>query len=668
MTPWEHATSRVVIEAVQPQVDGGRFPIKRAVGEAVTVEADIFADSHDALDAVLLYRHDDDTQWRETWLQPLVNDRWSAQFEVERCGTYRYTVQAWVDHFASWRRDFAKRLAAQQDPSVPLAVAARLVEAAAARAAGDDAAQLADWANRLAGTADLERRSEWAMDPGLLMLMRRHADRDRATTCEREYAVSVDPVLARCSAWYEMFPRSAGSREGGHGTLRDCIARLPYIEAMGFDVLYLPPIHPIGFTARKGPNNVLVNTLEDPALYPGCPWAIGAAEGGHTALHPQLGSIEDFRELRERAQRHGIALALDIAFQCSPDHPWVDEHPEWFQRRPDGSIQYAENPPKKYQDIYPLNFESEDWQGLWQALRDVFLFWLEQGVKVFRVDNPHTKSLYFWEWVIAEVRQRDPETIFLSEAFTRPKLMHRLAKAGFSQSYNYFPWRNTKRELTHYLGELSSGPGREYFRPNLWPNTPDILPEYLQIGGRPAFAVRLVLAATLGASYGIYGPAFELLENEPREPGSEEYRDSEKYQLRHWDTQRADSLRDLIARVNRIRRDNPALHFDWSLRFHDIDNEQLIAYSKHDADSGNALLVVVNLDVHHRQSGWLELPLEEFAIDPQQAYQVHDLLGGARYLWSGARNYLELDPHMQPAHIFRLRRRVRTERDFDYFF
>jgi starch synthase (maltosyl-transferring) len=672
MNPWDFGTRRSVIEAVEPQVDGGRFPVKRAIGETVVVEADIYADGHDVLDAMLRYRHADATDWQERAMQPLANDRWRAGFQVERCGIYCYTLQAWIDHFASWRRDFAKRMAAGQDLSVPLQVGARLVEAAAARAAGDDAERLADWAGRLAGSAGLAQRSEWSLDDGLLALMRQYADRAQATDLERELAVTVEPTLARCSAWYELFPRSASPEPGRHGTFRDCIQRLPYVESMGFDVLYLPPIHPIGLTARKGPNNVLAATLDDPGAHPGSPWAIGAADGGHTAIHPELGTLEDFRMLRDRAAHHGLALALDIAFQCSPDHPWVEEHPDWFLQRPDGSIQYAENPPKKYQDIYPLNFESAEWQALWQALRDVFLFWLAEGVKVFRVDNPHTKSLYFWEWVIAEVRHADPQVIFLSEAFTRPKVMHRLAKAGFSQSYNYFPWRNTKSELTQYLGELTRGPGREYFRPCLWPNTPDILPEYLQIGGRPAFAVRLVLAATLGASYGIYGPAFELLESEPREPGSEEYLDSEKYQLRHWDiqrdTQRRDSLRGLITRVNRIRRDNPALQSDWSLRFHAIDNPQLIAYSKHDDASGNALLVVVNLDPHHRQGGWVDLPLADFAIDATQSYQVHDLLGGARYLWNGARNYVELDPQVQPAHVFRLRRRLRTERDFDYFF
>jgi len=654
---------RTVIEAVAPAVDGGRFPIKRTVGERVAVEAVVFVDGHDVLGCAVQYRMQQDPAWSEIRMQPLGNDRWHGEFTVEQCTPYCYRVQAWVDHFATWRRDLVKRFEAGQELSVPLSMGADLVEQAASRAHGATALQLADWAARLGGNASLEERTQWALDEDLLHLMGRYPGRSLATTSAPELGVTVDPPLARFSAWYELFPRSTGPA-GQHGTLRDCEARLPYVAEMGFDILYLPPVHPIGRTFRKGPNNTLSGTRSDP----GSPWAIGAPAGGHTAIHPELGTLDDFRRLVAKAAELGLEVALDIAFQCSPDHPWVQEHPQWFLHRPDGTIQYAENPPKKYQDIYPLNFESDDWQGLWEALRDVFLFWVEQGISVFRVDNPHTKSLHFWEWVIAEVKRTAPQAMFLSEAFTRPALLHRLAKAGFSQSYNYFPWRNTKWELTQYFTELTQGPGREYLRPSLWPNTPDILPEYLQYGGRPAFAVRLVLAATLGASYGIYGPAFELHEHRAREPGGEEYLDSEKYEIKVWNIERRDSLKDLVARVNRIRRDNPALQSDWNLRFHPIDNEQLIAYSKHDADSGNTVLVVVNLDPHHRQSGWVEVPLDDLGMHSHHTYQMHDLLGGARYLWSGPRNYVQLDPAKLPAHVFRLRRRLRTERDFDYFF
>jgi starch synthase (maltosyl-transferring) len=445
--------------------------------------------------------------------------------------------------------------------------------------------------------------------------------------------------------------------------LRDCEARLPYIAAMGFDVLYLPPLHPIGEAFRKGANN----SLEPKAGDPGSPWAIGHKAGGHKAIHPELGTIEDLRHLAAEAQKVGIELAMDIAFQVSPDHPYVREHPEWFLERPDGAIQYAENPPKKYQDIYPFNFEGAAWRELREELKSVVEFWMTQGVRIFRVDNPHTKPFAFWEWLITEIHRLRPDIIFLAEAFTRPKPMYRLAKLGFTQSYTYFTWRNTKQELTEYFTQLAAPPVVDFFRPNLWPNTPDILPEYLQFGGRSAFMVRLVLAATLSANYGIYGPAFELMEHEPREPGSEEYLDSEKYQLRQWDLERADSLRDFIARVNRIRHDNPALQGDRALTFHAVDNESLIAYSKVTANREDSVLTIVNLDPHHLQTGWLELDLANLGLPADKSFQAHDLLSGARFLWKGARNYVALDPAHTPAHIFRIRRKVRTERDFDYF-
>jgi starch synthase (maltosyl-transferring) len=654
---------RAVIESVSPQVDAGRFPIKRSVGETVAVEADVFTDGHDAVACAVRYRRADTPDVEEIAMSPLANDRWRGEFRVTGCGGYQYTVVAWLDHFETWRRDLRKRLDAEQDIGVALLAGADLVAGASARAVEPDAAQLEDWARQLRGDAPAGERAQLALSPGLAALMARHPDRTLETHYERELTVTVEPALARFSAWYEMFPRSCSDAPGRHGNLADCEARLPYVAAMGFDILYLPPVHPIGRSFRKGRNNTLTAGAGDP----GSPWAIGASEGGHKAIHPELGTPEDFRRLVAKAEALGIRIALDIAFQCSPDHPWVQQHPQWFLWRPDGTVQYAENPPKKYQDIYPLNFESADWRGLWNELESVFLFWLEQGVTVFRVDNPHTKAFPFWEWVIDRIKRRNPEVIFLSEAFTRPKVMHRLAKLGFSQSYNYFPWRNTKWELTTYLTELTRESGREYYRPSLWPNTPDILPEYLQFGGRPAFAARLVLAATLGASYGIYGPAFELFENEPREPGSEEYLHSEKYEIRAWDLNRRDSLKDLVARVNHIRRENPALHSDWNLRFHDIDNEQLIAYSKRSENGDNAVLVVVNLDPHHVQRGWITIPLEDFGLQAHHPYQMHDLISGARYLWNGPRNYVELDPDAVPAHVFRLRRRVRTERDFDYF-
>ena len=656
--------ARVIIEGVAPEIDAGRYPIKRVVGEKVVVEADIFADGHDVLSARLLYRQAGETEWHETPMIPLVNDRWRAEFEVTQIGRAWYCLEAWVDHFKTWRRDTEKKKNAGQDISVELLIGARLLEEAAERAPAE-ATRLRAWAARLSekDPATLGERVRLALGDEVAAVMERCPDRRFATRYERELCVVVDPVLARTGAWYEMFPRSCPGKKGHHGTFRDVEAQLPRIAAMGFDVLYFPPIHPIGHTYRKGRNNNPVCQPGDP----GSPWAIGSEEGGHTAIHPELGTLEDFRRLIARAREYGIEIAMDLAWQCSPDHPWVREHPEWFRKRPDGSIQYAENPPKKYQDIYPLDFETPAWRSLWWELRNVVQYWIDQGVRVFRVDNPHTKSLRFWEWLIREIKDRHPEIIFLSEAFTRPKVMYALAKLGFSQSYNYFPWRNTKWELTEYFRELTRTQVREFFRPNLWPNTPDILTQYLQFGGRPAFIIRLILAATLGASYGIYGPAFELCVNQAREPGSEEYLDSEKYEIKDWNLDQPGNLTDLIAHVNRIRRENPALHSNDSLEFHTVDNDQIIAYSKATPNLENIILTVVNLDPHHVQSGWVTLNLESLGLQPDRVFQVHDLLTGDRYLWQGPRNYVELRPHLMPAHVFRVRRHVRTERDFDYF-
>ena len=624
------------------------------------VEADVFVDGHDALTCVLLHRFQGE-DWTEVPMAPLVNDRWRGAFTVTMIGRYEFTVQAWTDRFTSWARDLAKRIEAKQDVRVDLLIGAALVEDAQRRAPGPDAARLGRYAGALReGTSD-------AQDPpvpaALVDLMHRYADRRFATTYEKTLAVVVDRERARFSAWYEMFPRSCAPTPGRHGTLRDCVHRLPYIAGMGFDVLYLPPIHPIGHTHRKGKNNAVTAGPGDP----GSPWAIGAATGGHKAVHPELGTLDDFHRLVERAAQHGIEVALDLAFQCSADHPYVREHPEWFRRRPDGTVQYAENPPKKYEDIYPFDFETDAWGELWAELKGIVDFWIAQGVRIFRVDNPHTKPFVFWEWLIAEVKREHPEVLFLAEAFTRPKVMYRLSRLGFSQSYTYFAWRNTRAELTEYFTELTQTNVREHYRPHLWTNTPDILTEYLQVGGRPAFITRLVLAATLAAGYGIYGPAFELCDHRPREQGSEEYLDSEKYELKHWDLDRPDSLREVIARVNQIRRDNPALQGDRSLTFHDVDNEQLICYSKRTEDPANAVLVIVNLDPHHLQAGWTSLNLEALGIDPEQPWQVQDLLTDARYMWRGGRNYVELDPHKSPAHIFRVRRRVRTEQQFEYY-
>ena len=656
---------RVVIEGVSPEIDCGRFAAKRILGDVVKIEADIFADGHDTLSAVLLYRHDSDSEWSENPMELITNDRWSGAFHANRLGIYRYTIMAWVDRFQSWRQDLEKKVKASQDISLDLLTGAQLIEESAKWASGRSAKQhLLRWASDLrSDSLTLNEKTQTALKPEVTDLVCKHADRRFAITYGRELTVMVDTEKARFGTWYELFPRSCSSEQGKHGTFKDCEAHIPRIAAMGFDVLYFPPIHPIGETHRKGKNNTAVAQTGDP----GSPWAIGSKEGGHKAVHPQLGKLEDFRNLILSAKKHNIEVALDIAFNCTPDHPYVKEHPEWFRYRPDGSVQYAENPPKKYEDIYPFNFETDAWIELWEELKSIILFWIEQGIHIFRIDNPHTKPFRFWEWLIAEVKREYPDIIFLAEAFTRPKVMYHLAKLGFSQSYTYFAWRNTKPELTQYFTELTKTGLKEFFRPNLWTNTPDILTEYLQFGGRPSFMTRLLLAATLGANYGIYGPAFELCENQPREPGSEEYLNSEKYELKKWDISKPENLSSFIARVNQIRRKNPALQSDANLQFHNTDNDQLICYSKHTDDYSNIIIVVVNLDPHHTQSGWLDLRMAEIKLDLQQPYQVHDLLTEARFLWQGEHNYVELDPKAVPGHIFLLRRRIRRENDFDYY-
>jgi starch synthase (maltosyl-transferring) len=654
---------RVVIEGVSPEINGGVFPIKRTVGEKVVVEADVFSDGHDLLSCVLLFRREETHDWDVAAMEPLVNDRWRGSFQVGEMGRYRYTLKAWVDHFKTWRRDLKRKIDAGLDISVDLLVGQELMDQAVSRAKDEEAEALKQHLATLAAATEKEERVELSLDDALAELMELYPEKEYVTSYDKELPVVVEREKARFSTWYEMFPRSCSGKQGEHGTFEDCERILPYVASMGFDVLYFPPIHPIGLSHRKGKNN---SPTCEPGE-PGSPWAIGAETGGHKAIHPELGDLDAFRRLMQKAGEFGIELALDLAFQCSPDHPYVKDHPEWFRRRPDGTLQYAENPPKQYEDIYPLNFETDQWQELFMELKSVVLFWIEQGIRIFRVDNPHTKPFLFWEWLIGEIKRDYPKVIFLSEAFTRPKVMYRLAKLGFSQSYTYFAWRNTKREITRYFQEVTGTEVKEFFRPNLWPNTPDILTEYLQTGGQPAFMGRLVLAATLGASYGIYGPAFELCVGEPREFGTEEYLNSEKYEIRAWNLDGSSNLRDFITRVNLIRKENPALQSNETLRFHESDSEQMLCYSKHTEDFTNVIFVVINLDPHHTHGGWVHFPVEDMGIEPRQGFQVHDLLSDARFLWHGSRNYLEVDPRVSPAFVFRVRRRLRTERDFDYF-
>jgi len=660
----EDGRRRVVIEHVTPEIDAGRYPIKRTVGETVKVEADIFTDGHHAISCHLLHRrHGSSGDWARLPMHPLGNDRWQGDFLVSEMGIVEYSVEAWVDDFVTWQLDLAKRVDAGQDLKLTLKVGAALVAEAAARASGPDADQLMHWSETLVSTQKVARRIELALSDDLREGVGRFPDRSHASRYSRELQVVVDRLRAGYGAWYELFPRSTSDDPSRHGNFDNVKAKLPELAEMGFDVLYLPPIHPIGTTHRKGPNNRPNPQSDDP----GSPWAIGSQEGGHMAIHPELGSLASFKALIKAADEQGIEIALDLAFQCSPDHPYVKEHPEWFRARPDGTIQYAENPPKKYEDIYPFDFESEAWPSLWDELKRVVLFWVDQGVRIFRVDNPHTKPFTFWDWLIAEVKLQHPDVLFLAEAFTRPKVMYRLAKGGFTQSYTYFAWRNTAWELSAYFDELAHTQVAEFFRPNLWPNTPDILTAYLQTGGRPAFVARFVLAATLGASYGIYGPAFEVMENRSFATGSEEYLDSEKYQIRVWDRKAARPMRDFIAMVNQIRRDNPALHSDRRLTLHPIDNPQMLCYSKSTRDRSNVVLMVINLDPYHTHSGWIELNLDALGVEPGEPFQAHDLLTDTRYAWRGGRAFVQLDPGVVPAHIFRIRRRIRTERDFEYY-
>jgi starch synthase (maltosyl-transferring) len=639
--------SRVVVEGVTPQIDGGRFAVKRVVGDQVRVEADVFGDGHDLVRAHLLYRHASEADWQSEEMTALGNDHWTASFPVDRLGFYEYTVAGEIDHFLTWRSELKKRQDAGQDLGLPLKTGALLIEATAERAPKGAAARLRAFAAKVRGGS-----TEAAYDETLLAIVNRYPQTEIQTRYERTLRAWVDRERARFSSWYELFPRSWG-KPGQHGTLRDVAAQLGYVEEMGFDVLYLPPIHPIGRSFRKGKNN----TTEAKEGDLGSPWAIGAKEGGHLAILRELGTFEDLDYLIQQLHGRKMELALDIAFQCAPDHPWVTEHPEWFKKRADGSIQYAENPPKKYQDIYPLDFESSDWQGLWDALKEVFIFWAEKGVRIFRVDNPHTKAFPFWEWVIAEVQTVYPDAIFLAEAFTRPRVMERLAKLGYTQSYTYFTWRNTKAELTEYMTELTKTDVAEYLRPNFWPNTPDILPFGLQTGGPHAFKSRLVLAATLSSNYGIYGPAFELGESIPFKEGSEEYLNSEKYEIKRWNRDAPNSLRPLITLLNEARRANRALQRNENLVFHPTDNAQIMAYSKTTADGSDVVLTIVNLDPVNTQAGFVTLDLAALGVADGAIFEVFDLLANRGYRWQGSRNYVELRPYEVPAHVFRVARR-----------
>ena len=641
----------VVIENLQPLLDGGHYPIKRILGEDLGVEADIFKDGHDVVAAVLKWRVVGKRAWRETPMNFVDNDRWRGVCTLYDEAIHEYTVEAWTDTFRSWQSEFEKKFeAGVSDLRSEAMEGAAIVEAAAKRARNrTDRERLLEFSEQISKGANSEVYAV-AQSPELEVLMATYPDRSDATQYGPAPRVIVDRPAALFGAWYEFFPRSAEGVDDRGSTFRDCLPRLDDAKAMGFDVIYLPPIHPIGHTNRKGRNNSLTCEPGDP----GVPWAIGSEAGGHKAVEPSLGTLADFDWFQKEVRKRGMEVALDFALNCSPDHPYVKEHPEWFYRRTDGTIKYAENPPKKYEDIYPLNFRCENWRELWAEIKSIVLFWADRGVRIFRVDNPHTKPVAFWEYLITGVRDKYPDTIFLSEAFTRPKLMKALTKAGFNQSYTYFTWRNSKRELIEYFTELTQTEMSEYFRPNLWPNTPDILPFVLQEGGRAAFMIRVLLAATLSPLYGIYS-GYELCENEAL-PGREEYLDSEKYQFKERDWNAKGNIKNWITRLNRIRKQNRALQLYTNLRFYPAENDAILFYGKMTAARDNIILVVVNLDPHRKQNSFVDVPIEQFGQMESDDYRVQDLLSGTTYTWRGRRNYVELDPNIQPAHIFLVRR------------
>ena len=646
---------RVIIEGVSPEIDDGLYPAKRVTGETAVVGADIFTDGADAIHAELCFRPKSSRAWKRVPMKFLVNDRWEAEFTPGAPGVWEFTIEAWVDHFQTWRKGLIKKIEAGQDVSLELQMGATMIENAAGRASKKDAARLRELASVMTSGEAAVAESAAQCDE-LQGLMQQYPGKEFATKYCRVLEIRVDQKKAGFSTWYEFFPRSWAEEPGKHGTFKEFKRLLPLIARMGFDVVYLPPIHPIGSTKRKGRNNALVAGPDDP----GSCWAIGSKDGGHKAIHPELGTIKDFEAFVREAEKHGISVALDIAFQCSPDHPYVKEHPQWFKWRPDGTVQFAENPPKKYEDILPIDFETEDWENLWIELKSVMLFWMKKGVRIFRVDNPHTKAFLFWDWAISEISAEYPDAVFLAEAFTRPKVMARLAKGGFNQSYTYFTWRNTKKDLQEYLIELTTTEVKEYMRPNFWPNTPDILHEELQAGHRSTFIARMVLAATLSSNYGMYGPAYELCEHVPVRKGKEEYLDSEKYEIKQWDMDRPGNIRAEITAVNRIRMENAAFQQTNNIEFVRVDagegceHDMLMAYVKRSPDDENIILTVVNLDPQNTHAGWLRFPLEKFELPHTHHFRVEDLISGRTYEWDGEWNYIKLNPEYMPAHIFKV--------------
>jgi len=640
---------RIIIEALSPQVDDGQFYAKMVVGQQVEVACDLFADGHDVINGTLLYRHSSDKKWSNKYLKSYGNDRWGAQFIVEKQGFYHYTIKGWVDHALNWQHELERKVQGGLYVNVELLEGIQYLERLLPKCTAKEKEFVEELKNLFQDEKNYSEAIRLAHSDKLKDLFYKYPKEDYSLTYEKTLEIYVDRKKALFSTWYEIFPRSAAKTVGKHGTFKDCEKLMSRIAEMGFDTLYFPPIHPIGISHRKGKNNVTKAAKGDP----GVPWAIGAKEGGHKSILPELGTLEDFKSLINMAKKHGLEIAMDIAFQCSPDHPYVKEHPKWFKWRPDGTVQYAENPPKKYQDILPINFETEDWENLWNELLSVCLYWNDLGIKIFRLDNPHTKPFRFWQWLIAKIKEHDPDVLFLAEAFTRPKIMHQLAKVGFTQSYTYYTWRNNKAELSEYMTELAHGPSSEYFRPNFWPNTPDINPYNLQGGNQTMFLTRYFMAATLSSNYGMYGPVYEYMVHEAY-PGKEEYLNSEKYEIKTWDWDQSTKLTVLIKIINRIRKENSALHFTNNIHLCEIDNDQIFAYFKMSEDETNYLLMVVNLDPHNRQSGWLQLPLNLLKVDEGHDLLMRELITQNSYVWNKEWNFIELDPFGLPFHLFKI--------------
>jgi starch synthase (maltosyl-transferring) len=640
---------RVIITNISPQVECGTYPAKAAIDEEIIISADIFCDGHDAIDASVFIKHEKDRTWKEFPMSFINNDHWEKIFIGSKLGSYHFYVQGWIDHFITWKKGLLKKLEAGLEIAVELQIGVMLLEENMVAANSKDKAGLKKWIDQIKVAASTDDAIGLILLESNSDLAKRTANRTFATKYPQVFKINVEPRKALFSTWYELFPRSTSAEQGRHGTFKDVKRLLPRIANMGFDVLYFPPIHPIGKSKRKGKNNSLTAEPNDP----GSPWAIGNSAGGHKAIHEELGTLKDLKGLITEAKKFDIDIAMDIAYQCAPDHPYVKEHPQWFKWRPDGTVQYAENPPKKYEDILPFNFETDDWKNLWDELKSIVEYWIDKGVEIFRVDNPHTKSFPFWEWMMPEIKKKHPQVIFLAEAFTRPRLMERLAKVGFTQSYTYFTWRDTKKELQEYLTELTKTDLRYYFRPNFWPNTPDILPPGLTHGGENAHIIRLMLAATMSSNYGLYGPVYEFGINIPY-PGKEEYTDNEKYEIKHWDWNKYTRIKELITRINKIRKENAALQTTWNIEFAETSSEQIICYSKADRSRNNVFIIAVNIDAFNTQSAQVKIPVNALGIDANRPYRLTDLLSGDKYTWHGEWNYVALNPYEMPAHIFKV--------------